>query len=499
MSAPKLRIDKAALDALAPHQVDLLSDLLREYEASAKSNPLQLYSPNSEAYAEWHASKARLRALFGGNRSGKTTTSIVDDVIQVLPDELVPEHLAAYKRYQCPCFVRIVTPDMQRTMKPVIHEQLRRWIPPGLFRAGSWDKSYDRVAECLRLECGCRFDFLSHEMRLDKFGGAALHRVHYDEEPPEDIRRECVLRLVDYGGDEVFSMTPLQGLSWTYARLWVNRDRYPERLFVRKVSIYDNPHLSRDAIEAARAELVEEGLDEGEIRRRFHGDFVHMGGMVYPTFAEARAQPLDTKQLRERAIVVGIDPGVRVAAMVWVAFAQDGHAHVFDEAIVTDGQVADYARVIAQVNEKWGIQRPSYVVDPAARQRSQLNAETVASEMERVGIFAAWGQNDVEGGVMHVRRRLAMGMLAVSSTLRGLLAEAESYRVEERADGRFAVIKENDHRLDAMRYALMHRPWIPEVRARPADPWGGDPGAYARAPQEFYGRKRVDHIMGSLV
>jgi hypothetical protein len=42
-----------------------------------------------------------------------------------------------------------------------------------------------------------------------------------------------------------------------------------------------------------------------------------------------------------------------------------------------------------------------------------------------------------------------------------LRAEAEEYRMEDRPDGEFKVVKELDHALDATRYLAMTRPWYP--------------------------------------
>ncbi len=41
----------------------------------------------------------------------------------------------------------------------------------------------------------------------------------------------------------------------------------------------------------------------------------------------------------------------------------------------------------------------------------------------------------------------------------GLIEEFEEYRAEDRPDGEFKPVKERDHQMDAMRYALMYRMW----------------------------------------
>jgi PhoH-like ATPase len=44
--------------------------------------------------------------------------------------------------------------------------------------------------------------------------------------------------------------------------------------------------------------------------------------------------------------------------------------------------------------------------------------------------------------------------------------EAEEYRVEDREDGVFQVVKEFDDAMDAMRYAFTTRPWYPRPRTK---------------------------------
>jgi hypothetical protein len=61
------------------------------------------------------------------------------------------------------------------------------------------------------------------------------------------------------------------------------------------------------------------------------------------------------------------------------------------------------------------------------------------------------GMNAVEAGVQQIRLRMEKRMFWVSPDCRGLRDEAEEYRMADRPDGEFKVVKERDHRLDALR------------------------------------------------
>jgi hypothetical protein len=133
--------------------------------------------------------------------------------------------------------------------------------------------------------------------------------------------------------------------------------------------------------------------------------------------------------------VVGIDPGIRNAGVVWVGFDRDNIAYVFDELLLQDSTPAQYADAIRATNERWGIKQALYVVDPAARARGQTNAETVQNALIQNRIPALAGQNDVETGIGQLRTRMAHGRFWVASECRGLRDEADEYREWSPASG----------------------------------------------------------------
>ena len=499
-AVPILRLNADSIAGLSPGEAARAQALLAEYRGHLDSNPLLGYLPAGPKHFAFHGSDSKTRAIFGGNRAGKTTTAVVDDLIQMTPAELLPAHLRQFKQHSCPFYVRLMAPDMKRTMVPVIHEKLRQWTPKSLMKGGSFDKAYSKTDEVLRLECGCRFDFLSYEMDLDKFGGAALHRCHYDEEPPEDIRNECLWRLVDFGGDELFSMTPLKGMSWMYRKIYKrDGEKLPSgRDRVRRwtIGIRDNRMLSPDEIDAAIAELD----NPAERRQREFGEFAERGGPVYPNFMEARCPDVTKEQLAGMDVVVGIDPGLRWAGFVWIAYDRDNYALIFD-SVKLEGERFEngvnpghYVALIREKEKQWGLTKPHYVVDPAMRIRSLVNSESVQSELQRLGLPVMVGQNDVEAGVSHIRRRLSSGSLKICERNSQLFDEAIEYSAEERDDGVFQVVKRNDHLLDAMRYAIMERPWMPPKRQTRVDM-----GNVATGPPRRPARGYNPSVMGEMV
>jgi hypothetical protein len=70
------------------------------------------------------------------------------------------------------------------------------------------------------------------------------------------------------------------------------------------------------------------------------------------------------------------------------------------------------------------------------------------------------------------------GGFFVSEECRELTREAEKYRLEDRPDGVFQPVKEQDHGMDAMRYAFTRRPWY----AQPGEQYDHDDYQHGTAP-----------------
>ena len=421
------------------------------------------------------------RVYLGGNRGGKTTGGVIDDLIQALPEELVPPHLKKFKHWDPPFTCRIVTPDFTRTMAAV-YEAIRKWCPKAGLQGGSWEKAFDKQNRVLYLTGGSFFEFMTYEQDLDKFGGTARHRIHYDEEPPgekgEAVRTECRFRLADYNGDELFTFTPLLGLTWTFDEFWENKG--PEiqkdvwhdedrKLLVIRSDMDDNPHISEAGKEAALA-----GLPDSVRAARKGGNFAHFKGLVYDEFnPEAHVVPKpNNKHLASQDVLVGIDPGVRTSGVVFCAFDRENSMLVFDELYLHDEDAIpeNAAQLIRAKLKEWGVKDARFVIDPASRNREQATGARVMTNYAKAGIFAEPGVNDVEAGVFEIKRRLESKPpgLFVAENCEKWRWEVGRYRKDEKTDGTFAVVKRDDHLLDPTRYVAMARLWnAPSSSSKP--------------------------------
>lgn len=298
------------------------------------------------------------------------------------------------------------------------------------------------------------------------------------------------MRLLDFAPESqmMFTMTPLFGLSWTYDEIWERRGAegspgvYPsDDVMCVVASMFDNPHLSRDEIEREFADVSEE-----ERRVRLEGNFVHFHGRVLDVRDDAIVPAPDPRHVQSLDVYVGIDPGIRRGGVLWGAFDRENRLLIFDELYPESQTVPEIAEAIKAKNAHWGIS-PMYVIDPSARNRTLVNAESVEGEFQRQGIFPMHGQNDRLASVLQLRSRVQRQGLFISAACTNLRWELNRWLVAKDEDteqqrakvkgagGSFATIGP-DHLCDPLRYIAMTRLWhqAPASSSRQRKPW--EPG-----------------------
>jgi phage terminase large subunit-like protein len=459
VTVPKL--NPAAIDALpeGPNK-ERAKKLFAQYLQTLKDNPLARFAPHSKAQRDFLAATTRIVAAFCGNQFGKSTILVIRALIEAVPEEFLPAELKAFKRYEPPNHGWLLCPANDKIYDSLF-PALRKWCPREALHKGDIDSAYDKQHRVLRFQSGSTISFKTYEMDADKLGGATLHYVGYDEPPPRLHREECITRLLVHGGYEMFAMTPLKVNTG-----WIRRDIYrkredPETTVVRG-TMHDNPLLS----ESSKKHILGQYQNDLWRRAREYGDFVDVGGMVYPDAERCVIEPPSAQEIRSWDTVVGIDPGIRNAGFAFVGFDDDGVAVQWGEGMLQDATPDMYANFIRMTLSEKGIDVDdvTFVIDPAARARSQVNAETVQTALSREGINCLEGQNDVEAGVMQVRSRMAHGRWKIASDCRITRDTLDTYAAEDREDGKFVPIKDGtEHIADAFRYVAMTRPFYPQV------------------------------------
>jgi phage terminase large subunit-like protein len=230
------------------------------------------YQPHAKQI-KFHSSQKKGRQYVGVNRSGKTTGGIAEDIFWLTgthPYRSTP---------QPPVIGRICTVDFKNGVDKIILPNLRQWLPPSALINGSWEDSYNAAKHLLTLDNDSELEIMSYEQDLDKFAGVPRHFIHFDEEPPKNIFGECKARLVDYRGSYWLTMTPVDGMTWTYDEIFEPGMNGDPLIDVIVVDMTDNPHINQEEI----ADFLS-GLDKEERIIRGKGEYIAIGGLVFKFF-----------------------------------------------------------------------------------------------------------------------------------------------------------------------------------------------------------------------
>lgn len=142
-----------------------------------------------------------------------------------------------------------------------------------------------------------------------------------------------------------------------------------------------------------------------------------------------------------------LDVGWNRTAAIWAAHDRDtGCVYLYDELYRAKTEPSQIVFSIHQ-RGKW----IPFVVDPAARGRSQKDGSALIDIYRDLGLDVDVADNAVEAGIYKVWEMLGSGQIKVFRNCANFLAEYRLYRRDEK--GR--VLKQNDHLMDAARYLIM--------------------------------------------
>lgn len=253
---------------------------------------------------EFYRSPAQTRLIIGGNRIGKTSAGGRETAWWMdgsHPYRDVPP--AGAKGW-------IIT-ETREIANEIIIPKLLYYLPkhgPGAIE--KFDPGSDQRPASIVTKNTSRVLIRTFGQGRARFQGDKLDFVWADEEMPHDIYKECQMRLVDLAGAFWLTMTPLLGKTWVYTHIFLPWDTFAAS---RKAidcfawSMWDNPYLTRDAIETALAQVD----DPAERESREHGTFTDRSGLIFKQFDPRVHMIDDFAYPRSWPVVLGLDPGYR--------------------------------------------------------------------------------------------------------------------------------------------------------------------------------------------
>lgn len=447
----------------------------RELERRIKDEGIKYYRPHTKQEV-FHRSTKRNRWMFGGNRTGKTVSGGAEAVWYA-----TGKH--PYKQIRVPNegWVVSLTNEVQRD---VAQKEVLRWLPKDQIkdvqmRQGRKDSLETGIIDFIELTNGSIIGFKSCDQGRAKFQGTSKRWIWFDEEPPEDIYQECMMRLLDTKGDSWGTMTPLQGLTWVYDVIYVNEvgDKEIEYWLMQWA---DNPHLSSEAIAQLEATMSEE-----EREARQYGKFVAMSGLVYKEFAEEIhvIEPFDVP--REWYDNISIDPGLDAPLSAhFYAVDGDSNIYVIEEHYKSGESVEWHSNQLFEIAKKLRWPMPNgklySLIDSAANQKTLAAEKSVTELFYDNNIIADTKvEKGVWTGIQRVKQYLKLRphpqvevwprgkpKLFIFKTCVNMVREIKSYRWKPEStkeNSKDEPIKKNDHAMDELKYYVMSRPDIKDL------------------------------------
>ena len=245
--------------------------------------------------------------------------------------------------------------------------------------------------------------------------------------------------LTDTRGSCMFISTP-KGFNHFYDLFNTKDDDYQSFHFTS----YDNLFIPKEEIDKASKEIPED-----RFAQEYLADFRKTEGLVYKEFdrtrhiiqegADGNAGPSAVSD-----IILGIDFGyTNPSSIIPIEIDADNHYWIEEEFYKTH-------QTTEQIAEQAKLYKPTKVyADPAEPDRIDL--------LKKHGLNCRDVSKDISAGVDRVRELFKQNRIHISPNCKNLIHELETYRYPDKKPDSNEVekpVKENDHALDALRYAL---------------------------------------------
>ncbi len=408
----------------------------------------------------FHMCNKKNRWVFGGNRSGKTECGAVETV-------WLARGIHPYRQNKKNVQIWVVSLSTQ-VQRDVAQEKVlsylsKSWIKEIVMLSGRKDSPQNGVIDYITIANvfggESKIGFKSCDQGRDKFQGTSLDYVWFDEEPPEDIYKECRMRVLDRCGEIYGTMTPLKGLTWVYNTIYLNEGN-DEEVWCEFMEWADNPYLSQSEIKSLTATL-----SQSELEARRYGKFINSGGQVYSEFDESVnvIEPFNVPQ--EWYDNISIDPGLNNPLSAhWYAVDYDNNIYVIAEHYETNQTVEYHANKIKEICKRLNWHTASNgmysaLIDSAANQRTLSSPKNVCELFYDNGILVNPKVNkDLYSGINRVKSYLknsnGVSKLFIFKNCPNMIREIKGYFWGNND----APIKKDDHAMDELRYYIMSRP-----------------------------------------
>jgi len=281
-----------------------------------------------------------------------------------------------------------------------------------------------------------------NKRKIERLRGPSVSWIWIDE--PNNVPKKALdillgrMRAGSYRN--LFLTGTPKGYNYVHGKFVDPETRMDDVKNVLGVPSYANPHLPLDY----RRDILDEY--DGRFRdQEVLGEFTKFEGLVYDWFEDGtdgkHVIELDEAPDEYDEVVYGADWGHNNPAVVLALVRQGDRWTAVDEWYERRCTVNDQARAAEDLVDQWG--EGTIYCDPS----EPASIET----LRREGLDARQAANDVMPGIQHVASM--QDELRVVETCQNVRNEFNQYQYRDGGDGD-RPLKQNDHAMDALRYAL---------------------------------------------
>ena len=517
------------LPSLTQFERDELKNLQNELR-ERKIEALKLYRPNPNQ-EEIHRCRASEVLVIGGNRSGKSLCTFVEDARAVTGQDPFGKYPKEdgilvvigkdWKHLGIVCFPLLMKPGAFKIIKdastgdwrafdPILDANRRNearpappLIAPRFVKKISWLLKSAGYCQKITLTTGWEIHFFSSEG--EPVQGYQADRIHVDEDlNDERWIPESLARIVDRRGKFCWSAMPHStnnALLGMKERADASEAELGDKSLIRqfRLRFLDNPYLDADEKKASIARWAASGEDV--LRMRAEGDFTVDSVLVYPSF-DMSIHGLPRDQLPEGRIpstwcrYAVVDPGHAVTAVLFAAVPpSDDFWLVYDQLYLRQSNALVFGEQFAKKVE--GQHFHAFLIDahggrlrdigsgrlPVEQYTEQLMKRGVRSQITGSSFLA--GCDDIIArcestrAAMHIRPNGSPQLRVLSGAVPDLEREIKRYRKVVNYVNGTAIVTDKPntrgevHLCQCLEYLAAYRPAYhkPPVTNYAVDPW----------------------------
>lgn len=470
--------------ALPPSERRRALELLREREAWRKQNLIKTMFPDDGPLARSGYVKHlkffkagatfRIRGFMAGNRIGKTIATLSELVYHMTGD--YPEWWEG-RRFVRAVHVWLVGETAKLVREGMQEKLFGKWdeFGTGLIPMGSLGKwtpkqGVPETVDTFRVRHTSggwsQGEFKSYDQGAGAFASVERDIIVLDEEPPEDVMNECVMRTMTTNGIVMLSFTPLKGVTRVVNKFYTKGKPVEGPVADEKTGLFirylvmagwrDAPHLDAKA----RAELAAQYADKPhELKAREEGIPELGSGLVFPVSEDSIViEPFEIPPHWPQ--IAGIDFGWdHPTGGACLAWDRD------NDRIIVARDLAEREMppmMFAASVKPWGTWLPWAWPHDGKQSGGKFDLKdqrTLKEVYKGHGLDMLTdhaqfpdGGNGVEAGITEMLERMMTGRWKVFSTCVKWLGEFRTYHREKGL-----IVKLDDDAISASRYAYMMR------------------------------------------